>query len=146
MRHAGCPERRDGEQHRGQDADRRHPQRVAADPRELAQVHLHPDLEQQEDRADLSERREEVVPADQPEQRGPDGDPQHDLEQHGCLAAPLGDLGGHPRRDEDDQQVHEDGLCAHDTPLAGCTAAVRPPSANSRRQPLRIGIWNVSNA
>ena len=84
-------------------------QRRAADLAQLAEVHLHADLEQQEDDADLAERAEHlVVAADQVEHRRADEDAGDDLADDGRDADALGDLGRQLGGDEDDQDVAED--------------------------------------
>ena len=75
---------------------------------ELAEVHLHPDLEQQQDDPELGQRGEDLRVADEAEDRRPDEHARDDLADHRRHVDPLGDLRGDLRRDEDDQDVEED--------------------------------------
>ena len=68
-----------------------------------------PDLEQQQDHAELAERAQHLVAvADQAEHRGADEDAGEDLADDGRHAHPLGALGGQLRGHEDDEDVEED--------------------------------------
>ena len=61
------------------DADRRHGQRRTADRAQLPKVHLHADLEQQQDHAELAEDPQDLVRTDETEHRRTDEDAGEDL-------------------------------------------------------------------
>ena len=98
----------DGDEHRG-----------PADPAELGEVHLHPDLDQQQQHPELGEHAEADPPLpaqlDEAEHGWPDEDAGHDLAEHRRHADPLGSfgrqLGGGDHDEEVEQQARQvDGL------------------------------------
>ena len=126
---AGADDERDG------DADDGDEHRGPADPAELAEVHLHADLDEQQQHADLGEHAEAdaalAAELDEPEHGRSDDDAGDDLAEHRRYAEPLGHLGRQLGRGDDDEEVEQqprqvDGL--HDG---------RAGQPNSTRAPLR---------
>jgi hypothetical protein len=89
--------------------DRRHRERRAPHPQQLGQLGLEPDLEEQQQHAQLAEDREDLVAADQPEGGRADQHADDQLAEHGGLAETLRQLGTHLGCDQDDQDVQQDG-------------------------------------
>ena len=109
----GADDERDG------DADDRDEHRGPADPAELGEVHLHPDLDEQQQHPELGEHAEADAPLapqlDEAEHGRPDEDAGHDLAEHRRHADPLGSLGrqlgGGDHDEEVEQQARQvDGL------------------------------------
>ena len=81
---------------------------------ELRQIHLEPDLEQQQDDADLAERAQRLVGrADEAEHRRADHDAGEDLADDRGHTDALGAFRRELRRDEHDEDVEEDGADVH---------------------------------
>ena len=98
----------EADRHRQGDADHGDAHRRPPDRGEVADVHLHPDLQQEEDHAELGEHLEDLRGADQPEDRRPDDDARDDLADHRRHPDALRDLRRELRRDQQDQDVPED--------------------------------------
>ena len=99
--------------HRQHDADHRDAHRRAPDGGEIADVHLEPDLQQQQDDAELGEHLEHLGRADEPEHGRADEHAGDDLADDRRHLDPLRDLRGDLRRDEHDQDVPKDLDDAH---------------------------------
>ena len=99
--------------HRDDDADRSDARRRPTDGAELAEIHLEPDLEQEEDHAELAEHRERLVRAHEVEDRRADHDAGEDLGDDRREPDPFGELRGELGRDEEDQDVEEDSTHIH---------------------------------
>ena len=104
---------RDAGRHRYDDADDRDEQRRPTDRAQVAEVHLHADLEQQEDDAELGEGVDDFVRFDEAEQRRPDEDAGGDLGDDGRDVDAVRDLSGDLGRDEHDQDVEQDRVDVH---------------------------------
>ena len=93
------------------DADDGDQHRRPPDPTELGEVHLHADLHEQQQDAELGEHAEAdaavAAELDEAEHRRPDEDAGDDLAEHGGDADALGDLGRQLGGGDDDQQVEQ---------------------------------------
>ena len=118
---------------------------------ELGEVHLHADLDEQQQHAELGEHAEAdaalAAQLDEPEHGRADDDAGDDLAEHGRDADPLGALRGELGRDDDDEQVEQqsrqvDGLHGRrslsraSTTIASAmaiTSGLQPPAAPAHR-------------
>ena len=121
----------DAEDNRDDDADRRDQQRGLPDRPQLRETELEPDLEEQQDHAELGEDGEHLVGLEQAEDRRPHDDAGDDLADHRGHADALGDLRRDLRRQEDDDDVDEDAGDAqrlraedHGTAVTAASSAV----------------------
>ena len=106
--------------HRGDHTDDGHLKGGPTDLAQLGQVHLHADLEQEEDDPHLAEGHQHLVAvADEAEHGRADDDAGHDLADHGRDADALGDLRRRFGRDEHDQDVGEELSEVHGSWCAG---------------------------
>ena len=94
-------------------ADGRHGQRRPAHCAELGEVHLEPDLEEQQDHAELAQHAHDVVSLDETQHGRPDEDPGDDLADDGRHLDPFGDLGRHLGREQKDENVQKDRVHVH---------------------------------
>ena len=76
-------------------------------------VHLEPDLQQEEDHAELTKDAYDVVALDQVQRGRPDEDPGHDLADDRRHPDPFRDLGRHLGREQEDEDVQKDRVHAH---------------------------------
>ena len=130
--------RADAEDHRGDHADRGDQHRRAADLAELARSISMPDLEQEEDHADLAEGAQHLVAAaDGVEHRRADEDAGDDLADDRRDADALGDLGGHLGGDQHDQDVAEDLGDVHGLGRGSGQGSGRAPGGHGRAVPAR---------
>ena len=140
---------------RHDDADDGDGQRGPTDAPELGEVHLHADLDEQQQHAELGEHAEAdaalAVEVDEPEHRRADDDAGDDLAEHGRDADPLGALRGELRRDDDHEQVEQqprqvDGL--HGEPVAQPSvemiASAMAVTSGFSRQPRRRTVTTAS--
>ena len=101
----GARDERDG------NADDRHEHRRPPDTTELGEVHLHPDLHEQQQDTELGKHPEADTPLapqlDEPEHRGADQDASDDLAQYRRNTDPLSPLGGELGCGQHDQQVEQ---------------------------------------
>ncbi len=96
------------EHERHGDADEGDAHRRAADSAELGEVHLHPDLDEEQQHAELGERDDRLAVRRNPaEHRRPDDDADDDLADDGGDFDPLAQLGGELGGDEDHRQVEQ---------------------------------------
>ena len=95
-----------GERHR--DTDDCHQHRGPAEGAQLGQVHLHPDLHEQQEHAELGQRHHWfAVRRDPTEQRWPDEHADHDLAHDGWHTHALARFGSQLRGDQDQCQIGE---------------------------------------
>jgi hypothetical protein len=101
------------EEERRDDAQAGHEQRRPADLKHLADVRLQPDLEEQDDDAQLGQRVNDGVRAellnssDTRERQRADEDARHQLAEHDRLAQSLEDLAADLRHDEDERETQQ---------------------------------------
>jgi hypothetical protein len=110
------------------DAEHRHLERCPAHGPELPEVHLEPDLEEEQDDAELAEGVEDLARLHQAEGRRPECEPGEDLPHDGRQAHPLGALGRHLGGHEDEEDVEEDAVHA-----GGRVTSARPGRARITR-------------
>ena len=122
------------EEERHDDADDGDGHRRAADPTQLGEIHLHPDLHEEEEHADLGEGHDRLAVGGDPAEQGrPDQDADDDLADDGRNADPLAELGGELGGDQDHCQVEQH------RPSVGSTSAVGPAPRGGDTERSRAG-------
>ncbi len=96
---------------RGRHADDGHEDGRTPDPTELGEVHLHADMDQQQEHAQFGDHREADAAVarhvDEPEHRRADEDPRDDLAEHSRHADAFRQFGSQLRCGDDDQEVEQ---------------------------------------